>query len=183
MRRAARLLLIAWMASIFAAIGASLRPDGLQPGKGTHIRRSQQPFMSQKILRVFAGVAAVAGAATCAPLSRTCYKKQSLDDLAAGALEFKGREGTRYWRSGFLCQKYGEMNARQLRSKRNEFRAALKPSTHSHPGSTRLAASSNTKRRRRPLNPAAFSYGLTKSALRVGTRCRDYIAKWRPSCN
>ena len=169
------------MASIFVAIGASLRPDGLQPGKGTHIRRSQQPFMSQKILRVFAGVAAVAGAATGAPLTRTCYRKQSLEDLAAEALEFKDRErGTRFWRGAFLYEKYGEVNLSQLHSKQNELRAALK---HGPGRSRRLEASSSTLRQRRPLHLAAFSFGVAKSELRPKTRCRDYIGKWRPSAD
>ena len=127
---------------------------------------------------MFAGVAALAGAAPSVPLTRLCYRKQSLEELAAEALEFKDREkGTRYWRGAFLYEKYGEMNLTQLHSKRNELRAALKQG----PGSRRLAASSDTLKRHRSPTPAAFSFGVAKSKLRPKTRCRDYIGKWRPS--
>ena len=132
-------------------------------------------------MRVFAGVAAVAGAATGAPLTRNSYRKQSLEALAAEALEYKDREkDTRYWRSAFLCEKYGEMNLSQLHSKRNELRAALK---HGPGRRGRLAASSSTLRQSRPLDPAAFSFGVAKSGLHTKTRCRDNIGKWRPSAD
>ena len=73
-------LLIAVMASLFAVLGSSLQPDGLQPGhKRLAARTSQQPFICQKILRVLAGAAAVTAAVTCDTLpqiSRTCYRKK-----------------------------------------------------------------------------------------------------------
>ena len=57
--------LIAVMASLFAALGSSLRPDGLQPGdRRLAARRSQQPFMCQKILRVIAEAVAMTAAVT-----------------------------------------------------------------------------------------------------------------------
>ena len=169
------------MASLVAALGASLRSDGLQPGNRQRSRRSQQPFMCQKILRVIAVVAAVGQGDKVAPISRTWYRKQSLEELAEEVLKFKQQTGnTRYWQLAFLHEKYADMNSSQLKSKRNELRSALKLDGGT---SRRLEASSNNLSRRRPEALAAFSAGFTRSALPARSRRRDCTVRWRCSAD
>ena len=141
----------------------------MQPGKGTHIRRSQQPFLSRRWSR--------------APLPLDRIKP--LEVLAAEALEFKdGQKGRCRWRGTFLYEKYGWMNFSQLRSKRKELTYAINHRWKYGPGrSRRLEASSSTLRQSRPLDLAAFSFGVAKSGLHTKTRCRDNIGKWRPSAD
>ena len=175
--------LIAVMASLFAALGSSLRPDGLQPGdRRLAARRSQQPFMCQKILRVIAEAVAMTAAVTgdtVAPISRNCYRKKHLEELAEEALKFKqqDKEETRYLRLAFLREKYGDMKSSQLKSKQNELRSALRPDGGKKTSTTRLAASSNKSSRCEDL--AVFRVGSTRSALQPKSRTRDYSEKWR----
>ena len=181
-------LLIAVMASLFAVLGSSLQPDGLQPGrKRLAARTSTQPFMCQKILRVLAGAAAVTAAVTGdtqTAISRNCYRKKHLGELEEEALTFKQREfgeSTRSWKIAFLHQKYGEMNSSQLKSKLGELRAALRKDGGTKNATRRLAASSKPLSRCRPENLAAFCVGKTKSAMQPKSRCRESFDKWRGS--
>ena len=176
------------MASLWAALGSNLQPDGLQPGrKRLAAKTSQQPFICQKILRVLAGAAAVTAAVTCdtvPPISRICYRKKNRGELAEEALRFKQQhtEGARYWQLAFLLERYGEMNSNELKKKRNELRSAIRKDggtkMFNNSDAGRLAASS---KKCRPENLAAFCVGKTKSALQPKSRCRDYSDKWRGS--
>ena len=98
------------MASLFAALGARLRPDcsdGSQPEKKRPTRSRQNPFLCQKMMQVVAGVAAVAGVATSAtvtPVARSCYKKRALEELAEEVLTYRQTSTERYSRVAGRCQ-------------------------------------------------------------------------------
>ena len=60
-------------------------------------------------MRVMAGVAVLTGVTAgnkVAPISRTCYRKQFLEELADEALKFKHQheDDERYWRVNFLYE-------------------------------------------------------------------------------
>ena len=118
------------MASLFSVLGESLRADGLQPEDRRRRPRSQQILTCQKILRVTNGAPAFPAAAddmASGSMSRKCYRKGSLVELAKEASKFQQRNPeSRYWRVAFIEEKYGEMSPGELKAKQRELRAAMR---------------------------------------------------------